>query len=89
MVHPHDFTTYLPSPLRQHARMAIAARRTRLAFYDPPAAEQSPVAIFDESDDDARRLAGIALVEQLMDEFGAPSVASWVSNLAALRGEDV
>lgn len=88
MAHPHDFTTYLPSPLRQHARMAIAARRTRLAFSDPPA-EQSPVAIFDESDEDARRLAGIALVEQLMDEFGAPSVASWVNNLAALRGEDV
>jgi hypothetical protein len=81
-----DFTTYLPSPLRQYARLAIAARRTRLENLSPdPPVEPT----FDDSDEDARRLAGLDLTEKLIEEFGAKTIASWVRSYAALRGESV
>lgn len=58
-----DFTNYLDSPLRQYARAAIAARRTRLQ--DPASA--SPAAL---EDADA---TGMASAPPAIPEFDAPT----------------
>jgi hypothetical protein len=60
-----------------------------LRAYAKQAVEHYRAATFDASDEDARRLAGIDLTEKLIDEFGAATIASWVSNLAALKGQAI
>jgi hypothetical protein len=76
------FSNFLPSPLREHARIAIAARRARLDAV-------TPEPTFDDSAEDERRLVGIEATEKLIAEFGAKTVAGWVRLHAALRGESV
>lgn len=76
------FTEFLPSPLREHARIAIAARHLRKASVDPDLDLDDPIVL-------GRRLAAIDLVSSLIDDFGAADVASWVRYLAAQKGQAI
>lgn len=61
-------------------------------FVPPPPDPRDPVVrerFTPPTDEEWRRLDGCEVINRLMDEHGAKRVATWVRNLAAMRGEAI
>jgi len=96
-----DFTEHLPSNLRLFARVAIAARRTRMHAADQAGPLAKPCSLSVEAaprladldaftadfDERIRVQVGQELIDRLVVEFGAKRVQRWLKNIAAVHGE--
>lgn len=71
----------MPATFYQHPSAPVTLQDPRDPLVVP--------AFVPPTEEEWRRLDGCEAVNRLMDEHGAARVATWVRNLAAMRGEAI